>query len=92
MEDSREKGDFDLPDTSMNPEKLIHETETEDRIMNAIDRLPEKLREIMILRHVEDMSYEKIADVTNCKIGTVKSRLARARETLRKMLDLLTNS
>ena len=51
--------------------------------------LPEKLREAMVLRHMENLSYEQIAEYLNCKVGTVKSRLARGREILRRELARL---
>lgn len=54
----------------------------EDRIAN----LPTRYREVLLLRNVEDMSYQKIAVVLDCSVGTVKSRIARAREALRQAM------
>ena len=54
----------------------------EERIAN----LPTRYREVLLLRNVEDMSYEKIAVVLDCSVGTVKSRIARAREALRQAM------
>jgi RNA polymerase sigma-70 factor (ECF subfamily) len=54
----------------------------EERIAN----LPTRHREVLLLRNVEDMSYEKIAVVLDCSVGTVKSRIARAREALRQAM------
>ena len=51
-----------------------------------IARLPTRYREALLLRNVEDMSYEKIAVVLDCSVGTVKSRIARAREALRQAM------
>ena len=48
--------------------------------------LPTRYREVLLLRNVEDMSYEKIAVVLGCSVGTVKSRIARAREALRQAM------
>jgi len=45
-------------------------------------QLPDRFREVLVLRNVEDMSYEEIAAVLHCSVGTVKSRIARAREAL----------
>jgi RNA polymerase sigma-70 factor (ECF subfamily) len=50
------------------------------RIRAVVERMPEKLREVLVLREMEDLSYREIADVTQLPIGTVMSRLARARE------------
>ncbi|MGA2222660.1 MAG: sigma-70 family RNA polymerase sigma factor [Verrucomicrobiia bacterium] len=54
----------------------------EERIAN----LPTRYREVLLLRNVEDMSYEKIAVVLDCSVGAVKSRIARAREALRQAM------
>ena len=51
-----------------------------------IDELPCKFREVLVLRNVENMSYEQIAITLDCSIGTVKSRIARAREVLRQRM------
>jgi RNA polymerase sigma-70 factor (ECF subfamily) len=48
--------------------------------------LPRKFREVLVLRNVDNLSYEEIAQVLDCSVGTVKSRIARAREALRKSL------
>lgn len=55
-------------------------------VRHAIDMLPESFREIVVLRDIEGMSYSEIAAVLGCPIGTVMSRLARARATLRRVL------
>jgi RNA polymerase sigma-70 factor, ECF subfamily len=57
-------------------------------VREAIRRLPEKCREIIILREYEEMSYEDIADVLGCPVGTVMSRLARARSKLKALLSI----
>ena len=56
-------------------------------MMNEIQNLPPLYKEALILRNVEELSYEQIAEVLNCKLGTIKSRIARAREELRKRLE-----
>ena len=52
----------------------------------AVDSLPVVWREIIVMRDMEDLSYSQIAEVLGCPIGTVMSRLARAREALRQLL------
>jgi RNA polymerase sigma-70 factor (ECF subfamily) len=81
-DDSAEKSELLLADSSMTPERIIDGSETEEAIMKAIGDLPEKLREVTVLRHIEDMSYEQIAELLETNMGTIKSRIARARETL----------
>ena len=58
-----------------------------DQVRAAIQELPVEFREIILLREYEDLSYREIASVLNCPVGTVMSRLARARKTLRALLS-----
>ena len=85
-QDVRSGEEMLIPDSSMEPDRVVEECEFEANIMAGMEKMPEKLRETMILRHVNDLPYEKIAEVLECKIGTVKSRLARGRELLRSFL------
>jgi RNA polymerase sigma-70 factor (ECF subfamily) len=55
-------------------------------IASALRLLPEKFRVALVLKEIEGLSYEEIADVLQCEVGTVKSRLFRARATLRNIL------
>ena len=79
---------FDIPDTSnrANPEKSILELEKSEILKKCIDKLSDEHREIIILRHVNDYSYEQIAKILSLETGTVKSRISRAREALKKIL------
>ena len=68
-----------------------HSSPIEDRdiskiVTEAISKLPVKLRMPLILKDIEGFSYQEIAETTNCEIGTVKSRIFRAREGLKKIL------
>lgn len=58
-----------------------------DLVCNVLTQLPPQLREILILREFDDLSYREIADILNCPVGTVMSRLARARLKLRNLLS-----
>lgn len=75
-----------IPDWSGSPEVVALEHEGEAAIMQVIDQLPPNYRLIVLLRHVDDMTYEDIAAVTGLPLGTVKNRLFRARESLRRTL------
>jgi len=57
------------------------------RLYGKLEELPRKFREVLVLRNVEGLSYEQIASVLGCSIGTVKSRIARAREALRESMQ-----
>ena len=84
--DGGDAGDIDFADSSRSPQTIKEKEEEDERIMSAIANLPETLRESLVLRHLEDMRYEDIAKLTGANIGTVKSRLSRAREALTKIL------
>ena len=84
--DGGSEAELELPDTSWSPDRLIEKIETEDNVIRGMNTLPQALREAMILRHVKDLSYEEIAGLLNCPVGTVKSRIARGRELLREYL------
>ncbi len=76
----------DIPDTSMHPETMLLGTELDEKIREAIANLPEQFRTIIVLRELQGMSYEEIASLTNSNLGTVKSRLARARSKLQEAI------
>lgn len=79
---------FDIADESesASPEKKVLQKEKVQILRKAIDSLSEEHREIIILRDMNDYSYEAIAESLGIETGTVKSRLFRAREQLRKIL------
>jgi RNA polymerase sigma-70 factor (ECF subfamily) len=66
------------------PDDIAVTQEFTDRIAESMTRLGDKHREILVLRNVQDHSYEEIAQILSISVGTVKSRIARAREALRK--------
>jgi RNA polymerase sigma-70 factor, ECF subfamily len=59
----------------------------DDVVQWGLRQLPVRYREIIVLKDIEDKSYEEIAEVLSCEMGTVKSRLSRARAALRKVLQ-----
>ena len=80
---------YELPDnvSALRPDREALNAELRSKIFAAVDSLPEKHRQVVILREVEGMSYKEIAEVTGCTEGTVMSRLFYARERLRKKLE-----
>jgi len=76
----------EIPDNSANPEKIYVKKESDEIIQNAINSMPQKEKILILLRDIEGKSYEEIVEITGFKIGTVKSKLARARHELRDML------
>ena len=71
---------------SVSPATLLEQSEDAELIREAMDELPAEFREILVLRHQEDLSYKEIADVAQIPPGTVMSRLARARAKLKERL------
>lgn len=72
--------------TSPSPEAILLATARGDLVRRALEELPAEFREIVILREMEGLSYKEIAEVTSVPVGTVMSRLARARARLQKLL------
>ncbi|ODN42234.1 RNA polymerase sigma factor RpoE [Piscirickettsia litoralis] len=64
------------------PEHLAMRDEIEARIIYAVEALPEELRQAILLREIEGYSYEEIAKIMSCPVGTVRSRIFRARESI----------
>ncbi len=83
QEMEEEEFQFSAPDT---PLTLLVRSEACFAVHNAIKILPEKYREVLLLRHFEGFSYSEIADIANCSVGTVKSRIFKARKLLKKLL------
>jgi RNA polymerase sigma-70 factor (ECF subfamily) len=71
------------------PERLLMRDQVERTVVEALEELPEDLRTAITLRELEGMSYEDIAATMECPIGTVRSRIFRAREAINKRLEPL---
>jgi RNA polymerase sigma-70 factor (ECF subfamily) len=85
-----ETGEFaDVDDDTPNPENLLLQNAGRDMLEAALADLPAEFREAIVLREMEGMSYKEIADIASVPIGTVMSRLARARK---RMQIYLTNA
>ncbi|MFC2088293.1 RNA polymerase sigma factor [Calditrichota bacterium] len=76
----------DHPDPDLDAEKQILAEERSILIKEAINSLPEKYHQAIMLRHAEERSYEEIAEMLDLPLGTVKARIFRAREMLNKAL------
>jgi RNA polymerase sigma-70 factor (ECF subfamily) len=75
-----------LTDAGSTPELALRRKETADRVWGALESLPFEQRTAIVLREIDGLSYEEIAFSLGIAIGTVKSRLTRAREALRGKL------
>ena len=93
--DSEEAETFESADQLRDintPESLLMSKQIGETVNSAIDALPEELRRAIVLREIDGLSYDEIADMMDCPIGTVRSRIFRAREAvalkLRPLLDI----
>ena len=82
----RDHGDVPEKNTSGDPDTVLNRKELAERIRTALDQLPFDQRTALVLREIDGLSYEEIGYSLGIAVGTVKSRLARARESLRARL------
>ena len=79
------------PDDALDPEERLLQQHTVAVVRAALEQLPVDFREAIVLREIEGLSYKQIAAVVGVPIGTVMSRLARARERLQAILKLVSS-
>ncbi len=85
---------FDLQDTLIDnntPDNSLHNQQLMSLIQRTVDNLPHDLRTALTLREIEGLSYEEIAKIMECPIGTVRSRIFRARDILTQKLSVLVD-
>ncbi|MBC8379617.1 MAG: sigma-70 family RNA polymerase sigma factor [Planctomycetes bacterium] len=88
LEKQRERLASILADSEKNdPSRIAQQKELLQRVIDSIGQLQEEHRTVLVLRDIEQMSYEEIAQVLDIELGTVKSRLSRARTALRDLLE-----
>jgi RNA polymerase sigma-70 factor (ECF subfamily) len=75
-----------VPDDAGNPATIVEETHLDGEVQKALDRLPEQYRLAVVLCDVQGFSYEEIAGMLKCSVGTVRSRIHRGRGQLREIL------
>ncbi|MCK7482574.1 MAG: sigma-70 family RNA polymerase sigma factor [Candidatus Moduliflexus flocculans] len=76
----------DIADIADIPEEKTLGSELDAKIKEAIENLPEQFRLVVVLRELQGLSYDEIAEITGTNIGTVKSRLSRARMKLQEQI------
>ena len=79
--------ELEVEDPSPTPEEQVLHLEHKQAVAEAMQQLEEEFRQVLVLRVINDLPYEQIAEILNLKVGTVKSRLARARIKLKKLLE-----
>ena len=76
-----------IPDSASTPEERSEQAELQSLIREAMDELGEEARTVLVLCDIEGMSYDEIAAILKLPVGTVKSRINRARQALRKKIS-----
>lgn len=84
-----EDKDYEISDESLSPEKTVNSNMYDEIIQKEIQKLSPKFREVIILRDIQELSYEEISKIIKIPIGTVKSRVNRARLRLQEQLKFL---
>lgn len=76
----------DIPDDRFQPERELERQELRNAVCSGLEQLSDEHRQVLVMREINGLSYQEIADVLDLEAGTVKSRIARARNSLRKIL------
>lgn len=84
-----EDKDYEVPDVYSSPERMVDSHMKENEIRKEIEALPVKFREVVVLRDIQEFSYEEISKILRIPLGTVKSRVNRGRLRLQKRLQHL---
>jgi RNA polymerase sigma-70 factor (ECF subfamily) len=86
-----EDKDFEIPDTAFSPDVQTDSVLKSKIIQDALNKIPTVYREVVILRDIQELSYEEISGITGLPIGTVKSRINRGRAQLQELLKDIYN-
>lgn len=85
-DDNGDDVELDIADDTQSPERLMDKQLTREAVRRGLDSLPPGQRQILLLREIQGLSYDEIAEVLNVEAGTVKSRIFRARKKLSAFL------
>ena len=86
LDDEEEARQAELPDERYSPHRQAEQRELRDTLRAGLAAMTEEHRQVLVLREIQGLSYEEIADVLEVDLGTEKSRISRARTALRKIL------
>lgn len=78
---------MDVEDYRPTPQEILETKLTQKMVMDAVNELEDDFKSIIILRDINDFSYEEISEILECNIGTVKSRISRGRQKLKEILE-----
>ena len=85
-DEGQELGAVAVADDSNNPSQVAVKTEQKEQVRQAIELLPAKQRATLVLAYFQELSYREVADVLGCSVGTVKTQMSRALQTLARRL------
>jgi len=80
--EENEEKELEIPDDRFSPETIAEKKELREAVNRGLKNLPKDYRAVLVLREIEGLSYEEIADTLSIEVGTVKSRIFRARKRL----------
>ena len=86
IDDEQNDTVYEIPDLRYQPEKELEKQALREELVHALDALSPEHREILVLREINGLSYDEIAEALDLECGTVKSRICRAREKLCRLL------
>ena len=87
LKSNKHEEEYEVADAGYNLDAITDSILLDKIIQKALDKIPNHYREAVILRDIQELSYEEIADVLKTNVGTVKSRINRGREQLKKILE-----
>ncbi|WP_312649459.1 RNA polymerase sigma factor [Aminipila sp.] len=90
LDENDHEKELDIPDNTPPPEAVILNKEHSEYILDCLEKIPIDHREIIVLRDIKGFTYEEISEILECSIGTVKSRISRARNNFKEVY--LTNN
>jgi len=82
-----EEYEMEIPDESFSPDKHAESTIQDHYIQEAMNEIPPAFREVVVLRDIQQLAYDEIAEITGLPMGTVKSRINRGRTKLQALLE-----
>lgn len=83
VNEDEEEMEFNIPDNAPTPDEALLNKEHSSYILECLEKMPADHKEVIILRDIKGFAYEEISEILECSIGTVKSRISRARSRLK---------
>ncbi len=87
LDEMEEVSGIEVAGDQLNPAEVMEQEELRDMVQRALDSLPEDQRTILILSEYQGLQYDRIAQIMGCSVGTVKSRMFRARQKIKEWME-----